>query len=210
MRRTALTTTALALGLTAMLATAAPAGAAGPEVPVKGQATFCLSQAATTKLTSMGVVLTAIAPATLDTTGPTPCVTTPVSKGAISLDLVSGGAPLDGGFSFTKPADQTRLDFTNLYSNLTRRTITADAAVDGAAPANLDLATYDVSTDKVKVGLTGVDAVGVDANLTQFGADAFISAFEDQPVDTGKPLFAITGHVDLLQSVAALPVGLTG
>ncbi|GAA2158588.1 hypothetical protein GCM10009760_61700 [Kitasatospora kazusensis] len=210
MRRTALTTTALALGLTAMLAMAAPAGAAGPEIPVKGQATFCLSPAAAKTFATDKVIMTATAPAVLDTSGPTPCVTMPISKGAISLDLVSGGAPLDGGFSFTRESDQNRLEFSNLYSNLTRRTITADETLNGSAPTNIDLATYAVDTDQVKVGLTGVDAVGVSGNLTQMGADAFTSAFDDQPVDNGQPLFTITGHVDLLKSAAALPAVLTG
>ncbi|MFD3662694.1 hypothetical protein ACFWVF_19150 [Streptomyces sp. NPDC058659] len=187
---------AFALSLTAMLATAAPAGAAAP-IPAKGHATFCLTAAATSALNTQGVVTTAIAPATLDTTGPTPCVTTPITNGSITVGPpLSGGFPLDGGISFTRTSDNQLLEFKNLNDDLTGRKVTTEVEINGGAPTAIDLVTYQLTSQNVHIDPNGVDITGP-ANLTQTAADAFLSAYEDQPVDTGKALFNLTVHLDL-------------
>ncbi|MFC5662033.1 hypothetical protein ACFP3U_03450 [Kitasatospora misakiensis] len=211
MNRATLATTALALTLgSATLAAATPAGAAGPQVPIKGAATLCLTPAADQALAAQGVELEATAPATLDTTGPTPCVTTPVTSGAVSLDLASGGAPMDGALAFVRTADGRRADFTELFSHLATRTITATTAVDHGTPAPVDFLTYTVSVDHVRVNLSGIDAAGLPMKLAPGGAQTLQEAFGATPVAVGEPLFTIDGHADLLRSVLAVPVGLTG
>ncbi|WP_327254057.1 hypothetical protein [Streptomyces sp. NBC_01244] len=184
---------ALALGLTAVLATAAPAGAAAP-VPVTGHAKFCLTAAAVSALPE-GVVLTATAPATLDTSGSTPCVTTPISSGSITVDPLSGSFPLDGSFEFTRSSDGQRLDFTDLNDDLTSRKFTANAAINHGAPGALDLLTYQLLSQNVQVGTNAVDITGP-GNMTQMGVDVFNEAFDATPAQAGQALFDLTVHLD--------------
>ncbi|MBV6696249.1 hypothetical protein [Kitasatospora aureofaciens] len=209
MRRTALTIAVLALGLAAPVEAASPAGAIGPQVPVKGATTFCLTPAADQALKAQHVDLRATAPATLDTTGPTPCVSFPITSGAVALDLISGGAPLDGAIAFVRTTDGSRADFTHLFSNVTRRTVTAVARVNYGPAAEIDFLTYTVSTDHVRLGLDGIDAAGLPLNLAPAGAQTFRQALGTSPLAAGQQLFAGDGHVDLVRSVLAVPVGLT-
>ncbi|MFE4860083.1 hypothetical protein [Streptomyces sp. NPDC056670] len=184
---------AFALGLTLMLASAVPAGAATP-VPAKGHATFCLTTAAAKSLADDGVVLTATAPATLD--AGEKCVTTPITEGSITVDPLSGDFPLDGGFTFTRTSNQNTLEFTNLNDTLTGTKITADASIVGGAGANIALVTYELTSQHVQVTPQAVDITGP-GNIASGSRDAFTAAFDAPPVGLGEALFDISVHLDL-------------
>ncbi|MEV6578172.1 hypothetical protein AB0M92_08385 [Streptomyces sp. NPDC051582] len=183
------------LGLTVMLATAAPAGAAAP-IPAKGHATFCLTTAAVTNLNSMGVHMTAVAPATLSESGPTPCVTTPITEGSLTVTPLEGSFPLNGGIDFTRTDDNQNLGFSNLVDDLTGRKFTAETVINGGAPTTIDILTYQLTSQNVHVGTTGIDITGP-ANTTSAMSGAFYEAYSNYAVNTGQALFDVTVHLDL-------------
>ena len=170
----------LALGLAVMLSLAAPAGAASPQLGLKGQATFCLTTDAASALKSDGLILTATVPATMSTSGPTPCITTPME------DDVEGSTPIQGGFTFTK--DSNKLDFTDLNNNLLSGMIQATASVNGDALSTIDM---------VKVGILGVDTKNKPATLTRQASNVFVQVFNVTPVNVGQALFTVSSTADL-------------
>ncbi|WP_280728187.1 HtaA domain-containing protein [Kitasatospora sp. MAA4] len=175
------------LTLVAVAALGATAAAAGPELPIKGTATLCLTQAAAQSLATDGVTLTGTGAA--QSAGN--CVTFPGS-GALSMDLLSGDLPLQGGMQFAG-AGHT-LDVTNLRISVTNRADSADVSVDGAPATSIDFVHFTI--DPTKVVLTPTTAATsspIALRLTSPGADAFTASFTHSPVAPGEALFDFTG-----------------
>ncbi|RMI40999.1 hypothetical protein EBO15_24650 [Actinomadura harenae] len=182
----------------------ATAGVVGPVIPVKGAATLCLTAAATASLTADGVTPSAIAPATLDTSGSTPCVKFPNAHGSVALDLSAGGASLDGGLSFTRSRDGARLDLTGLSADLPRSKITIKAAVNGGPPTGIDLAAYTAGPTYFVTTAAEVSGTSVPLRLEPGGATAFTQAFGQTPVAVGADILLATGHLDALSNLSSV------
>ncbi|MFC5187196.1 hypothetical protein [Actinomadura harenae] len=200
----------LAIVSTGLLASAtlaqgtAQASAADPVIPVNGGATICLTAAAAASLTADGVTPSAVAPATLDTSDSTPCATFPKASGNVALDLSSGGADFPGGLTFTRSRDSARLDLTHVHADLPRSTITAQAAVNGAAPTGIDLVRYTSGPMNFITTATKVSGTNVPLRLEPGGATAFTQAFGQAPVATGADLFLATGHFDMISTLPSI------
>ncbi|TXS42026.1 hypothetical protein EAO72_15400 [Streptomyces sp. or43] len=177
--------------------------AAGPVMPVAGAVTWCLSSAAAQHLAADGVVVSATAPAVLDSSGPAPCVQWPI-KGSISLDLTEGTWTTDGAMTFTRDSDGRSLSFTGAHGDLARRTLSADAAVGDEAPQPVDLSTYELDMTKMTVTMPSFSSPGsvvaepFDTMLTQDGAAVFSRAYGASPVPVGSSLATVAARVDVV------------
>ncbi|MEU7068130.1 HtaA domain-containing protein [Streptomyces sp. NPDC046161] len=179
--------------------TAVHAEAIGPELPLRGTGTLCLSPDAARTLAARNVTMQPIAPATTTATN---CVTLPGS-GTLSADLSGGEIPLQGGMRFSDASH--RLDVTNLHIYPGKGSTTADFAQDGAAPTNIDFAHYEVSPRTVSISPSSVDSKSVPVNLTAPGAAAFINAFGTSPVAVNTPAFVFDGHAEIVNPFGDLP-----
>ncbi|MEU2739946.1 hypothetical protein ABZ656_32455 [Streptomyces sp. NPDC007095] len=203
MRRRAVIATAL-VSLSALAVTAAVA--AGPVMPVAGTVTWCLSSAAAQHLTADGVVVSAGAPAALDSSGPTPCVQWPM-KGKISLDLTEGSWTAGGGMTFTRASDGRSLRFTGAHGDLARRSMSVDAAVGNEASKPVDLSTYELDMTKMTVTMPSLHSPGsvegkpFDTMLVQDGAAVFSQAFGAPPVPSGNSLATLAGRVEVVPAL---------
>lgn len=203
MRRRAVIATALA-SLSALAVSVAVA--AGPVMPVAGTVTWCLSSAAAQRLADDGVVVSAGAPAVLDSSGPAPCVQWPM-KGKISLDLAAGSWTAGGGMTFTRASDGRSLRFTGAHGDMARRSMSVDAAVGDAAAQSVDLSTYELDMTKMTVTKPSVNSPGsvegkpFDTMLTQDGAAVFSQAFGASPVPAGDSLATLAGRVDVVPAL---------
>lgn len=203
MRRRAVIATAL-VSLSTIAVSAAVA--AGPVMPVAGTVTWCLSSAAAQHLAADKVVVSAAAPAVLDSSGPAPCVQWPI-KGKISLDLAEGSWAADGRMTFTRAADGRSLSFTGAHGDLARRTLSADAAVGDEAPQPVDLSTYELDMTKMTVTMPSLSSPGsvvakpFDTMLTQNGAAVFSRAYGASPVPTGSSLATVAARVDVVPAL---------
>lgn len=201
-RRTVIATALVSLSVVAVSA----AVAAGPVMPVAGPVTWCLSSAAAQHLAADGVVVSATAPAVLDSSGPAPCVQWPM-QGKISLDLTEGSWTASGGMTFTRLSDGRSLRFTGSHGDMARRTMAVDAAVGDAAAQPVDLSTYELDMAKITVTMPSLDSPGsveakpLDTMLTQEGAAVFSRAFGASPVPAGDSLATVAGRVDVIPAL---------
>lgn len=203
MRRRAVIATAL-VSLSAVAVSAAVA--AGPVMPVAGTVTWCLSSAAARHLAADGVVVSAAAPAVLNSSGSAPCVQWPM-KGKISLDLTEGSWTAGGGMTFTRVSDGHSLRFTGAHGDLARRSMSVDAAVGDGAAQSVDLSTYELDMTKMTVTMPSLNSPGsvegkpFDTMLTQDGAAVFSQAFGASPVVPGASLATVAGRVDVVPAL---------
>lgn len=205
MRGRAVIATAL-VSAAAVASAAAIAVAAGAELPVAGTVTWCLSPAAAQHLAADGVVVSAGAPAVLDSSGSTPCVQWPM-KGKISLDVSSGSWASDGDVSFTRASDGRSLRLSQAHGDLARRTMTVEAAVGGEAARSVDLSTYSIDMKDITVTMPSLSSPGsVEAKpfatvLTTDGAAVFTKAFGAPPVPAGDSPATVAGRVDVVPAL---------
>ncbi|MFD4737615.1 HtaA domain-containing protein [Streptomyces sp. NPDC058412] len=179
----------LSLAAVAALGGTAIAAGIGPELPLRGSGTFCLSPDAARTLAAQNTTLAAIAPATAADN----CVTLP-GTGTLSADLLGGEIPLQGGMRFTGAGHQ--LDVTNVHIHVGQRTTSADIAQNGAQAKNLDLFHYTLSPSTVAVTPRTVNATSIPLNLTAPGATAFTDTFGSSPAKAGDPLFTFDGRAE--------------
>lgn len=191
-----------AIGLIVAGAGVSLASALGLQVPVKGSATLCLSPAASAALDQNDVTLAAIAPATLDTTGSTPCVKVPAFTGKIAPDLSEGLVEVQGGMSFARANTQERLGITALTGDMTTRSISGELSHGTAATANTRILNFSVDPSYVTITTDGVGAAQDPATLTAQGATAFEQSFGFSPVPAGDVLFRLGADA---QFTAATP-----
>jgi hypothetical protein len=205
MRRRHVISTALG-SVAAVAAAAAIAVAAGAQVPVAGEVAWCLSPAAAQHLAADGVVVSAGAPAVLDSSGATPCVRWPM-KGDISLDVSSGMWTSAGDVSFTRASDGRSLRLTQAHGDLARRAMTVDAAVGDEAAQTVDLSTYALDMKDVTVTMPSLGSPGsvegrpIDTLLTPEAAAVFTRAFDTSPVPSGDSLATVAGRVDVVPAM---------
>lgn len=201
MRRRTVAIAAIAAVSTAVVSVSV-AVAVGAEVPVNGAVMWCLSPAAAKQLETIGVTMSAAAPATLDSSGATPCVRLPM-KGKISLDASSGNGTFDGSISFTQSADGRSLRLTQASGDLTARKVYADVGVDDEPSRTVNLTTYTLDMRNITVIPPSLSSAGAvegkpfDTLLTDSGAVAFARAFGAPPVPSGDSLATIEGRVDV-------------
>ncbi|WP_413754287.1 hypothetical protein NRF20_42460 [Streptomyces sp. R-74717] len=202
MRRRAVLATAL-VSASAVASTAVVAVAAGAELPVAGVVTWCLSPAAAQHLAADGVVVSAGAPAALDSSGATPCVQWPM-KGSISLDVSSGSWASDGDVSFTRASDGRSLRLSQAHGDLAQQTMTVEAAVGGEAARSVELSTHSIDMKDIAVTMPSLNSSGsVEAKplgtvLTADGAAVFTEAFGAPPVPGGDIPATVAGRVDVV------------
>jgi hypothetical protein len=201
MRRKALSFVAFGL---AALAAPSLAAAVGVLIPIRGTGTFCLTPAAAAGLAERHVALTALAPATLDTTGPTPCVTFPTAGGSVAPDISAGTVRADGGMSFTRSGDPARLDFTDLTSDITTDTFTSQMSVNGGAPAETGFLRYDIGPAYAGVTPSAITVTDAPATLAPAAADAFTATLGTAPTPADAPMFSIDGHAAFLDNLPGL------
>lgn len=203
MRRPAVIATAL-VSLSAIAVSAAVA--AGPVMPVAGTVTWCLSSAAAQNLAVEGVVVSADAPAVLDSSGPAPCVQWPMN-GRISLDLTEGSWTSGGGVAFTRASDGRSLRITAAHGDMERRTMSVDAAVGDEAAQPVELSTYELPMKDITVTMPSLNSPGsveskpFDTTLTQEGAAVFSRAFGASPVPAGSSPATVAGRVDVVPAL---------
>lgn len=191
-----------AVGLIVAGVGATLASALGLQVPVKGNATLCLSPAASAALDQNDVTMAAIAPATLDTTGSTPCVKVPAFTGNIAPDLSEGLVDVEGGMSFARANTQERLGISAITGDMTTRSISGDLSPSPAATAKTRILNFSVAPSYVTITTDGVSAAEDPATLTPQGATAFERSFGFSPVPAGDVLFRLGADA---QFTAATP-----
>lgn len=175
--------------------------AADVQIPTRGQVTWCLSSATAQEFAAAGIALSAVAPATLDTSGQAPCARWLMRRN-ISQDLSSGAWALDGGTSFTRSEDSRILQFTNVRGELADRWVAARAAVGGEAPQSNEVASFAIGMAEVTVSppipasAGAVEARPIDTLLTEKGAAVFTKALGSVPVPVVSLLAAVAGRVD--------------
>ncbi|MFI9586340.1 hypothetical protein ACIHCQ_31895 [Streptomyces sp. NPDC052236] len=205
MRRRAVLTTAL-VSVSAIAAAVSVAVAAGPVMPVAGVVTWCLSPAAAQHLAADGVVVSAGAPAVLDSSGPTPCVQWPM-RGDISLDVSEGAWTADGEVTFTRASDGQSLRLTQAHGDLARRTMSVDAAVGREAAQPVVLSTYEIDMRDITVTMPSLESPGAvegrpfNTMLTPDAATVFTRAFSAPPVPSGSSLATVSGRVDVVPAL---------
>ncbi|MFD9516818.1 HtaA domain-containing protein [Streptomyces sp. NPDC059979] len=193
--------TVLVLAATAALGvTALEAGAIGPDLPLRGSGTFCLSPDAERTLAAQNVKLEPIAPATANGN----CLTLPGS-GILKPDLSGGELPLEGGMRFATA--EHRLDVTNLriHIKLGEGSTSADVAQDNETAQHLDFFRYPVSLDRVSFTPRTVDTANIPLKLATPGAEAFTKAFGPGTTAAHDPLFIFGGHSEITNPLGGLP-----
>ncbi|KAA6212578.1 hypothetical protein CP973_24695 [Streptomyces albofaciens JCM 4342] len=159
----------------------------------KGTGNFCLTPGATRALATAHVRLTAIRPARPTGTHERPCVTTPITGGAVNRALTRGEMYFDGGFDFTRGARHLRVN--HLKADLATGRVSGD--VRGARPARTAFLAFKLDREQIRLASGKVNSGRIVFTLTDQGAASFKSAFGAAPVKSGDQLFEGVGSMEV-------------
>ncbi|MFF1904853.1 hypothetical protein [Kitasatospora sp. NPDC058218] len=161
-----------------------------------GEILYCLTDGAAAALDGAGIVLDAVAPATVQGEGGRACVRMPLRAGYVRLDL-TGRVEAEGGFVLRRTGDGRAAAFEE---------ITGTVGLDGAGTvtARSHGAVAQVLTfTNAGMALTLTELRGRDMPLalTAAGADSLARDFGTSPLPAGADLFTASGTFRLLPAL---------
>ncbi|KJY36221.1 hypothetical protein [Streptomyces sp. NRRL S-495] len=166
-----------------------------------GEIAYCLTDRAANALEREGIVLDAVAPATVRTRDGHACVQMPLREGYVRLDL-TGVVAAQGGFSLRRTGDGRSADFEDITGTIGLDGAgVVSAGVVSARRHGADTRVLTFTNAGMALFLTELRGRDMPLTLTEACADSLARDFGTSPLPAGEDLAIASGTFRLLPAL---------